>query len=272
MGTTERIAVLPMYDMPELVAAHDALWSWVAQRLSRRGLTGVPASLSRHLSHEQSWRHPGLLLGQGCEYPLATSHAAFARPIATPIYNAEGCEGGYYRSALVVRAQDSAERLVELRGRRCVINDWTSNSGMNLLRAAVAPLADGSAFFSSVTVSGSHRRSVDRVASGQADLAAVDCVSWAYLRRHDPVQTSQLRVLDWSPRSPSLPFITSFATDERSVAALVGVLEELRSDGSLTGVRQALLLEGAERYREDGYADVLRLERYATELNYRRLQ
>jgi ABC-type phosphate/phosphonate transport system substrate-binding protein len=268
MGTIERIAALPMYDMPELAAAHDALWGWFAQRLSQLGLSGVPASLSRHLSHEDSWRHPGLLLGQGCEYPLATSHAGFARPIATPWYAAEGCEGGYYRSAFVVRAGDCAERLRDLRGRRCVLNDGTSNSGMNLLRAAVAPLAGGAAFFSSVAVSGSHRRSIEMVASGQADLTAVDCVSWAHFRRHGPAQTSMLRVLSWSARSPSLPFITSLATDERSVAALVAVLEGLRSDSTLKAVRQELLLEGAERYRGEDYIDVLRLERHAAALSY----
>jgi len=257
-----------MYDMPQLTAAHDALWTWFAQRLSQVGLSCVPASLSRQLSYQDSWRHPGLLLGQGCEYPLATSHVGYVRPIATPSYAAEGCEGGYYRSALVVRTQDSAERLGDLRGRRCVLNDSSSNSGMNLLRAAVAPLARGAAFFSSVSVSGSHRRSIEMVASGQADLAAVDCVSWAHLRRHDPAQTSMLRVLGWSPRSPSLPFITALTTDDRSVAELVAALEELGTDSTLKNIRQELLLQGAERYSGSGYVEVLRLQRYATELNY----
>ena len=268
MEAIERIAALPMYEMPELTAAHDALWSWLAQRMSQFGLSGVPARLSRHLSHEDSWRHPRLLLGQGCEFPLATVHAGYARPIATPCYAAEGCEGGYYRSAFVVRARDSAERLRDLRGGRCVLNDSTSNSGMNLLRAAVAPLARGVAFFRSVTMSGSHWRSVQMVASGHADLTAVDCVSWAHFRRHRPAQTSTLRVLGWSPRSPSLPFITALATDERSVAALVTVLEELKSDSTLKAVRQELLLQGAERHRGEDYVDVLRLQRRAAALNY----
>jgi ABC-type phosphate/phosphonate transport system substrate-binding protein len=268
----ERIAALPMYDMPELAAAHDALWSWLAQRLSQSGVNGVPASLSRELSHEESWRHPGLLFGQACEYPLATSHAGCARPIATPTYAAEGCEGGYYRSALVVRARDRAEQLRDLRGQRCVLNDSTSNSGMNLLRAMVAPLAKGAPFFSSVVVSGSHRRSVELVACGQADLAAVDCVSWAHFRRYDPALTSTLRVLAWSPLSPSLPFITALATDEKSIAALVAALEELTSATALEDVRRDLLLDGAERYRGEGYVDVLRLERQAAALNYRSLR
>ena len=43
-----------------------------------------------------------------------------------------------------------------------------SNSGMNLLRAAVAPLANGAAFFGSVSVSGSHRRSVELRVTGKS--------------------------------------------------------------------------------------------------------
>jgi ABC-type phosphate/phosphonate transport system substrate-binding protein len=272
MKTIERVAALPMYDLPELVTAHDALWTWLAQRLSQMGVSGVPAGLSRHLSYMDTWRHPGLLLGQGCEYPLATSFARHVRLIVTPRYAAEGCEDGYYRSALVVRARDYAERLCDLRGRRCVVNESTSNSGMNLLRAAVAPLAKGAAFFSSVTISGSHRRSVEMVASGQADLAAVDCVSWAHFRRHYPAQLSTLRVLGWTPRSPSLPFVTASATDQHTVIALVAALEELSSDSTLKAVRHHLLLEGAERHSGEAYMDVLRLERQAGALNYSSLR
>jgi ABC-type phosphate/phosphonate transport system substrate-binding protein len=272
MGTIERIASLPMYDLPELAPAHDALWSWFAQRLARSGLSGVPAGLSRDLSHEDSWRHPGLLLGQGCEYPLATSYAGYARPIATPCYAAEGCEGGYYRSALVVRALDSAQQLEDLRNRRCVVNDPTSNSGMNLLRAAIAPLARGSTFFNSVVVSGSHRRSVEMVASDEADLAAVDCISWAHFRRFDPVLTSTLRVLGWSARSPSLPFITSRTTEPETVALLAALMEELASDPTLKDVRQDLLLDGTERHLGEEYRDVRRLAGHAAALNYRVLR
>jgi ABC-type phosphate/phosphonate transport system substrate-binding protein len=272
MGAVERIAALPMYDMPALVGAHDALWAWLAQHLSRSGLKDVPSGLSRHLSHQQTWRHPGLLFGQGCEYPLATTCAGCVQVIATPHYAAEGCEGGYYRSALVVRAGDAAEELGDLRGRRCVVNDATSNSGMNLLRAAVAPLARDTAFFSSVAVSGSHRRSIEMVASGQADLAAVDCVSWAHFRRHDSGQVSSLRVLGWTPRSPSLPFITAVATDQKSVALLVGALEALRSDNTLKGVRQELLLEAVEPLNGEPYNEVLQLERTAVALHYHTLQ
>jgi ABC-type phosphate/phosphonate transport system substrate-binding protein len=268
VGSIERIAALPMYDLPELTVAHDRLWSWMAERLSRQGVSHVPVRLTRDISHFDSWRHPGLLLGQGCEYPLATSFSGWVRPLATPRYAAEGCEDGYYRSALVVRTRDGADDLRDLRGRRCALNDVSSNSGMNLLRAAVAPLAAGGAFFGAVKLSGSHRRSLEMVASGEADLAAVDCVSWAHLRRCHPTQLSTLRVLAWTARSPSLPYITSLATDASSEAALVAALQEVTTDSTMKDTCRELLLEGAEPHRGLPYDDVIRLADQAASLGY----
>ena len=43
-------------------------------------------------------------------------------------------------------AVDADITLADLKGRRCAVNQIDSNSGMNLLRAAIAPLADGTAF------------------------------------------------------------------------------------------------------------------------------
>jgi len=158
-GGQRRIAALPMYDFPELGEANDALWAALARRLTGAGVADCPTALTRDLDHRTVWAHPRLLLGQGCEYPLATASAASIRVVGTPCYGVPGCDGANYRSAIVVRSDDGATGRAQLRGRRCVINERGSNSGMNLLRAALAPLAAGAPFFSTVTVSGAHRRS-----------------------------------------------------------------------------------------------------------------
>src|SRR6266404_4796295 len=141
----ERIAALPMYDFPQVRDAHDAFWAALAGRLNAAGLDEVPRELTRDLGHREVWRHPTLLFAQGCEYPLAKSFADRVRLVATPRYSVPGCEGANYRSAIVVRREETAS-LVDFRGRRCVVNEMDSNSGMNLLRAAVAPLAGGARY------------------------------------------------------------------------------------------------------------------------------
>jgi ABC-type phosphate/phosphonate transport system substrate-binding protein len=262
----EWVAALPMYDFPELRDAHDAFWGAVAARLSAAGIANVPRELNRESGHVDLWRDPALLFAQGCEYPLAKSFADRVRLVATPLYSAAGCEGARYRSAIVVRGGFAT--LQQLRGRRCAINERDSNSGMNLLRAAVAPLATGGRFFGSIAVSGSHLRSVEMVASNEADVASVDCVSFAHFQRIYPSIVRELRVISWTPASPSLPFITARSASDAIVETLRCVLAEVFADDRLASVRQQLLLRGVDLEPEDGFGEVLALEREAVSGGY----
>ena len=299
----DRVASLPMYDFPELRDAHDAFWRALAARLVAAGVRDVPPELTRDVGHADVWRDPSLLFAQGCEYPLAKSFADRVRLVATPMYSAAGCEGARYRSALVVRswgeggppdpgtagagrysgdmggvcpgaAEVAGEpgrmfaRLADFRGRRCAINELDSNSGMNLLRAAVAPLAADGRFFGSVVVSGSHLGSVEMVASGEADIACVDCVSFAHFQRLYPLVVAKLRVLSWTASSPSLPFITSRSTSDATVQALRSALADVFDDDGLAAVRERLLLSGVDLRPTEGFEEVLALERGAVERGY----
>jgi len=267
--TAPHIASLPMYDFPELAEAHDTLWSAVAARLRAAGLRDVPQRLDRHRSARESWRHPALLLGQGCEYPLTKLHAEQIRVVATPRYSAAGCVRATYRSAVIVRAADAAQSLGDLRGRRCVINEVDSNSGMNLLRAAIAPLAQGGRYFGSVAISGAHRRSLALVANGEADVAAIDCVSFAHFQRLDPQIAQAVRVLCWTASSPCLPYITSRAgSDAARTRVLHDALCAAVAATELAAVRERLLLAAIDSPPAEGFTDVLKLEQQAAELGY----
>jgi ABC-type phosphate/phosphonate transport system substrate-binding protein len=263
---SDRVASLPMYDFPELRGAHDAFWAALRSRLEVAGMSDVPLRLNRALPHGDVWRHPSLLFSQGCEYPLATSFADRVRLVATPMYSAAGCEGPRYRSAIVVHGQ--GDMLADFRGRRCVINELDSNSGMNLLRAAVAPLAAGGRFFGSVVVSGSHLRSVKMVALGEADIAAIDCVSFAHFQRLYPSIVGQVRILGWTGAGPSLPFITARSVSDATVRMLRSALADVFDDDGLAPVRRQLLLSGVELQPTEGFDEVLGLERRAVEAGY----
>jgi ABC-type phosphate/phosphonate transport system substrate-binding protein len=285
----DRLASLPMYDFPELRAAHDEFWGALAGRLSAAGLKDVPRSLTRGVSLDEAWGNDRLLFGQGCEYPLAKAFGDRVRVVAHPVYSAVGCEGSRYRSAVIVRAAsgdtaaggrgtalasrgdadvDSAVALAGLRGRRCVVNELDSNSGMNLLRAAVAPLAERGRFFGSVVVSGSHLCSVEMVASGEADVASIDCVSFAHFQRLYPSLVSKVRVLSWTTSSPSLPHITAGSAGDATVQALRAALADVFDDTGLAHVRERLLLRGVDLEPTPGFGEVLALERQAADAGY----
>jgi len=263
-----KIAALPMYDLPELQAANDALWAAIAERLIAQGVADAPDRLTRGAPLEAVWTDPDLLLGQTCGYPLVASLGARVRVVATPRYSAPGCDGALYRSALVVRANDPATRLADLRGRRAAVNDWASNSGMNLLRAEIAPLAQGALFFGAVTISGGHAASVAAVAGGEADLAAIDCITWSHLQRLRPDATSALRVLGWTKATPGLPLITAATRDDAGLAALRQALTDVARDCALDAVRAALMIDGFETLPAAAYDGVLALERDAIAQGY----
>jgi ABC-type phosphate/phosphonate transport system substrate-binding protein len=257
-----------MYDLPELQNANDALWSAIVARLRARDVVDLPEHLTRDAPPEVLWTDPDLVLAQTCGLPLATRLEGRVRVVATPRYRARGCDGVDYRSAVVVRVDSAASSLDDLRGERCAVNDLASNSGMNLLRAEIAPLAKGRSFFKSVVITGSHLASAEAVVQNEADVAALDCVTWAHLLRWRPALTSRLRVLGWTVRSPGLPLITSLGTSPSQLAALRAALDDVAADPRLRDVRDMLLLEGFSLAPAEHYRAVRRLQDIASGLGY----
>lgn len=262
------IAALPMYDFPHLREAHDQLWTSIARILETAGLVDVPRELSRGGNLLDMWRSPDLLLGQTCGFPLAKELGRSVQLVATPRYSVEGCRRTFYRSCIVVRRDESAETLVDMRGKRCALNEWSSNSGMNAFRAAIAPLACGEPFFTDVVVTGSHAESLRSVAENRADIAAIDCVSFYHMKNAAPDLVSEVRVLGWTRESPSLPLVTSASTSKSTLAALRFALSEVSFAPDLRQVREQLQITGFELVSFDEYQPILEMERYAERLRY----
>src|SRR3954451_6940994 len=241
----EMIAALPMYDLPEIQEANDKLWRSVARRLRACGVAGVPASLSRDMPDLSAlWRDPRLLLAQTCGYPLVTGLGRAVRLVAVPIYDFPGCTGWKHRSFIIAAAAAQARPLAGFRGTVCAVNGFDSNSGMNLLRAAVAPLAEGAPFFAGILETGSHPASLEAVADGRAALAAIDCVTHGHLARHRPALVARTRIVGQTPASPNLPMITPGTTSPEALAALRDALAETAMDPGFEPARRALGLTG----------------------------
>ncbi|WP_192499003.1 phosphate/phosphite/phosphonate ABC transporter substrate-binding protein [Skermanella pratensis] len=257
-----------MYDLPELRDAHIALWSAVARHMDEAGLDGVPGLLTFDGAPADLWQAPDLFLSQTCGLPLVTSLGGMVRVVATPRYRAPGCSGSRHRGFIVVGADSPVQRLVELRGSRCIINGWDSNTGMNMLRAAVAPLARDGRFFGSVSVSGSHLASLHRVADGGADVAAVDCVTFAHLSRHRASLVEGVRVLAVTAATPCLPLVTAAGTDDGTLAALRAALQAAATSPGLSAARADLLLDGFDLLPDRAYRVVTGLAAQAAAVGY----
>ena len=262
------VASLGMYDAPALQAANDSLWAQVVLRLRRLGFPAAPDRLERGRPLEEVWRDPDLLLAQTCGYPLATILHRRVRLVCTPVYSAPGCDGPLHRAAVLVRIDDPALTMADLRGGRCAVNDPGSNTGCNLLRRLIADVAGGGAFLGAPPlVTGAHRESLAAVAEGRADFAALDCVTLAHLARDTPEAVRGTRILRWTGLTPGLPLVTGANTPPDRVPVLRQALRlALRAVGA--DVRARLMLQSFAFLPTARYAEVTELEREAAALGY----
>jgi ABC-type phosphate/phosphonate transport system substrate-binding protein len=237
---THRFASLPMYDLPELRAATDALWRDIVERLD---VDGAPAELDR--GHDDDllayhWRHPALLLTQACGWPVAALMHGEVAIIGAFTYRGIGDRNARCASHFVVRADDTGR---PLQGRTVAVNGTDSLSGWISLVAGVGDLGP-------VLITGAHVESLAEVRAGRADLASVDPVTWALLARHRPAALDGLAIVGAGPDVPFLPLITH-PTLGPGVDVLRDVLATVRSE--------PLLIDGFVALDATDYAPVLRL-------------
>jgi ABC-type phosphate/phosphonate transport system substrate-binding protein len=262
------LAGLPMYDLEELRWAHDAWWQALARGFRAAGLGAVPAALERGLGHRELWARPDLLFGQTCGYPLTHEFAGRLALVATPRYAAPGCAGPTYRSWILVRDDSAIAHLEQLAGSRAAINDRASQSGCNALKALVAPLAKQGRFFASVAVTGRHLASIAAVREGRAELAAIDCVTYALLARHRPSALFGTRILAASAPAPALPYVAAAGADTQTLERLRAGLDAALADPGCAAAREALLIAGVESLPLAAYGAILEQERAAADLGY----
>jgi ABC-type phosphate/phosphonate transport system substrate-binding protein len=259
-----------MYDFPWIAAANDALWASIATRLGEAGVR-TPTALTRGGHLATLWRNPGLIFGQTCGYPYVTALKETVRLIAAPEYSFPGCEGASHRSFIIRRPDDPRRALGEFRGSVGALNANDSNTGMNLFRATISPFALRAPFFSSVVGTGSHEASVIAVAEGDADLASIDCVSFALLERGRPELVKRVAIVANTPLSPCLPFIASASLPTSTIKAVREALFTALADPDLAEVRAALGFKGARIVAPAHYDRLIEMERGAAVMGYAEL-
>ena len=264
-----RLASLSMYVSPPPVArAQDDLWAFLRDWLKQAGIAEVPQQLDRSVAYNVAWYDPGLLLAQTCGYPYAKSLRGIVRLVATPAYDRPGCDGPSMCSLLIARRGEAGATLADFRGRIAALNAYDSNSGANLFRAAVAPLAHGTRFFESVVETGSHAASIDAVVAGQADVAAIDCVTYGNFAAHAPVRVSGLRIIGETPKGPGLPFVTRASASDAEVEILRQALAAAIASPVLASVRAALALKSFAILGDAAYEGLLDMEKAAEAAAY----
>lgn len=260
------LVALPMY-----LGAPDAvqdLWIHLREALRAQGMQGLPEAIVWPQDLHAHWLSSGLLLGQTCGYPLTHALQGKVQLVGGFHYAAPGCEGLDCRSVLIAREEHAHLALQDFRGLRVAFNSSDSQSGYNALRALVAPLAQGGAFFGGTLETGGHRQSIDAVRQARADLAAIDCVTWALLQKYAPQAAHGLQTIGCSAPYPGLPLICALGTQKHVVTALQRALCDLLQSPAAKPCLDALLIRGYESPTLSVYQRCLDMERTALAQGY----
>ncbi|NOZ22524.1 MAG: phosphate/phosphite/phosphonate ABC transporter substrate-binding protein [Planctomycetes bacterium] len=106
--------------------------------------------------------------------------------------------GRDYRSLLVVPSSSSAKTWSDVRGGVMAFTDPESFTGCLVPSLVLAERGDSAAsFFRRTVFTGSHDRSIQAVAQGIVDMAAVDSLIWDAAKRDSPDLARRVKVL-WS--------------------------------------------------------------------------
>lgn len=182
------------------------------------------------------WQHPALLFAQACWGPMEAGLQSEVVVIGQPDYSGiEGGAGPCYSSAIIMRRADVPNAAGQpapkdgqavipldcLRTGRFAFNGLESLSGYLALSRDLKDAGTDLSVFSGLTETGSHRASIRAVASGTADIAAIDARSWQLARRYEPA-AEKLVPVGWTSHRKGLPFIAA-----RHLAPLVLQLQRL---------------------------------------------
>jgi ABC-type phosphate/phosphonate transport system substrate-binding protein len=242
------IASLGMYDRAETQGANDRLWALIRNAL-RDASEAAPEVLTRgEGAYWSAWQSPDLCFSQTCGFPYRAKLHREVTLIGTPDYGVEGCAPGHYVSVYVARANDP-RKLAEFDGAHLAYNEALSHSGWaapqthaNELGLRLLPWVQ----------SGSHSLSAKAVAEGDADIAAIDAVTWELLSRYDTVAAKLRKVTTTSPATPGLPYITAKGRDaDLYFAAIQAAISALSPQD-----RSILMLRGLVRIDPGAYLAV----------------
>ena len=253
MTAEARLASLPMYCEDEVRPATERWWKGLARHLRECGVEGVPDALTWPEDYQGHWRSPGLLFSQTCGYPYVNVLGSVVKLVATPSYDAPGCERARYGAHVIVRESANVRSVADLRGRRLAANGTGSYSGYHVWWNMLAAGDDPPSFFGEIVASGSHRASIRLVAAGEADACAVDCVTHALLSDQVADELRGTRILASSPTAPAMPFVTSAGTSDEEIAKMREGLHAAIADPSLRAARRELRLTGASVLTDEEY-------------------
>lgn len=235
-----------MYLREETRPATEAFWALTRDALRDHGIS-APDTLTQDAPLHATWGRPDLVLGQICNLPYRADFHGRVTLIAAADYGLPDAPAGHYYSVFVTRASDPRTSLADFANARLAFNDPGSHSGWG----APWMVSQAQGFnWTRAVETGGHRASAKAIAEGEADIAAIDAVSWALIQRYD-ADASDLHVIGRTASSPGLTFIAALGADTAAYRAALSQALTAMPDGDQDTImlRALVPLAGAEYTR-----------------------
>lgn len=149
-----------------------------------------------------------------------------------------------YRSLVIVPAQSAARDLRDLKGKSFAFTDELSFSGRSYAQFLLRERGfDPDRFFGSVAYTGSHDRSIQAVANGLVDGAAVHGAVLAQMEERDRSLERRIRIVHRSQPLGAMPIVISKRVPANVRARLRDVLLSLHHDPDAAASLELLRFE-----------------------------
>lgn len=239
------IASLPWYPFRGVRPHYDRFWVHLRDVLRERlDNVDVPDKLSPPEDFRTHWASPDLLLSQCCGYHIATK-AQQLEVVAAPDFLLNDLSPGQYKSVLVTQRTEKRRSLADFQGRRVAYNEDQSYSGHTALLREIPPDLRCRDFFSHWVATGSHIESMKAVATGKADVAAIDAISFLFIVKDENDKElrklkKQLRILKRTDSVQAPPFVTSCFRSPDQIDAIRDTLVTLSLNPKMKSVLNAM--------------------------------
>lgn len=235
-----RIAVAAMISPEETINVYQELMDYIAARLGR------PVEMKQRRTYQEV----NDMLGTGkldaailCSGPYVYAKRQYGiELLAVPVINGSPT----YRSYIIVPQSSTAASLEELHRKRFAFTDPLSTSGY--LYPVYALMSQGrqpATFFAKTLFTYSHDNSIEAVAEGVVDGAAVDSLIYDYLQGTNPALVARTRIIHRSPPFGAQPVAVPKYLDQATKRALRDLFLGLDQE---PGGREILKKLGVDRF------------------------
>tara|TARA_B100000767_G_scaffold270163_1_gene293300 strand:- start:297 stop:1175 length:879 start_codon:yes stop_codon:yes gene_type:complete len=236
-----------MYNQPALLPLWQVWWQAVVPYLKHEGIENMPNQLCWPEDYIAHWRQPQLLLSQICSLPMIDHLKGQVQYVASPIFSTQLQTGSIYCSLLMVPEHSTVRNLADVRDAKVAINSSDSQSGFGILNHSF--MQTGLALETMVAgyaESGAHVKSLSWLQQGKVDVAAIDCISYHFIAKHQPHLLIGLRSLGKTDYTQGHAWVTSITTSAQTISQLQKGLSKAMAAPELAALQLVLGLVGVE--------------------------